>query len=85
MATLLQEDVVGPNVPVVCSEFAFDGVSHRVFPKGDFVCPSGMGCGCMVLVFNRLWLTCVPEGSGFLPFGNVFNPGRHSSPRSSYR
>ena len=56
---------------VVCYDFSFDGVSRRVCPKGDFVCPSGTGCGCIVLVFNRLWLTCVPEGSGFLPFGNV--------------
>ena len=65
---------------VVCYDFVFDGVSRRVCPKGDFVCPSGTGCGCIVLVFNRLWLTCVPEGSKYLPFRNVFNPGRHSSP-----
>ena len=47
------------------------GVSRWVYPKGDFVCPSGMGCVCTELMFNRLWLTCVPKGSRFLPFGNV--------------
>ena len=47
------------------------GVSRWVYPKGDFVCPSGMGCVCTALMFNRLWLTCVPKGSGFLPFENV--------------
>ena len=49
-------------------------------PKGDFVCPSGMGYVCTEVIFSCLWLMCVPEGSKYLPFRNAFNPGRHSSP-----
>ena len=64
----------------LCTQTVCIGVVSRlVCPKGDFVCPLGMGYVCTALMFNRLWLTCVPKGSKYLPFRNAFNPNRHSS------